>query len=457
MKAQTFTSSGLFLAQDRTTKATDSPSKKGLLYRALRHPIVRPYYRLAALVIAFNAFIFFQLLSSFSLSGLILLGPTLLSLSLANFAIGIFIRQQQIINLLFSFATSIPKSWPLSVRWAFGKVYHFGGLHVGGYISGTFWFALFLVVALNSGFEDFVVPFFVKAIGVVHLLILFSVMFVARPGFRESHHNSFEIVARFGNWISLVLFWYQAIHLRMANQQSLGIVAKILTAPEIWLLGYLTFCVARPWLRLKKVPVHSLVPSAHVAISEFNYGVTPFAGSSTELSTNPLFEWHSFANIPSPKRPGFRLCISRAGDWTGKYIDQKTKHIWVKGIPAAGVGNIELLFKRVVWIATGSGVGPCIPHLLDQKVPSQLIWSTKSPRETYGDDLVNEIFRAQPNTKIWDTTKLGRPNLVDLALKAHRDFQAEAVIVISNKKLTFELNYELESRGIPCFGAIWDS
>ncbi len=108
-------------------------------------------------------------------------------------------------------------------------------------------------------------------------------------------------------------------------------------------------------------------------------------------------------------------------------------------------------------MATGSGVGPCLPHLLDQKVPSQLIWSTKSPRKTYGDELVDEILKAQPNTIIWDTTKLGRPDLVNLALKAYKEFNAEAVIIISNKKLTLHVNYELESRGIPCFGAIWDS
>ena len=433
------------------------PPKKGLLFCALRHPWARPYHRWALLVIGINMMAFLKLSDSISLWNHQISGPTLLYLALANFGIGIFIRQQQVINWLFKVATSAPTSWPLSLRWALGKVYHFGGLHVGGYFSGSLWFMLFVLAAHANPFHDFVVPPAVKVLSTAHLILLIVIMYVCLPKFRELHHNTFEKVARFGNWLSLLLFWHQCIHLIVANMETSNLFMSLVKAPELWALSYLSFCVARPWLRLKKVPLKNISPSSHVAISRFDYGVTPFAGSSTDLSLNPLVEWHSFANIPAPDQSGFRLCISRAGDWTGDFIDKKPSHIWVKGIPAAGVGNIELLFKRVVWVATGSGVGPCIPHLLDQKVPSMLVWSTKSPRQTYGNALVDEILKARPCTKIWDTTKLGRPNLVELALKAYKEFEAEAVIVISNKKLTFHINHELESRGIPSFGAIWDS
>jgi predicted ferric reductase len=198
-------------------------------------------------------------------------------------------------------------------------------------------------------------------------------------------------------------------------------------------------------------------PSSHAALVRFNHGVTPFAGSSTAVSRNPLVEWHSFANVPAPGESGFRLTISRAGDWTGQFIDDLPSHLWVKGIPTAGVGNIDKLFKRVVWIATGSGIGPTLPHLLSQEVPARLVWSTRSPRKTYGDDLVDEILAAQPEALIWDTDENGRPDLIKLAYEAHRDFDAEAVIVISNKKLTWQVVYGMESRGIPAYGAIWDS
>ena len=47
--------------------------------------------------------------------------------------------------------------------------------------------------------------------------------------------------------------------------------------------------------------------------------------------------------------------------------------------------------------------------------------------------------------------------MVRLAYAAYRDFGAEAVICISNKKLTWQVVHGLESRGIPAYGAIWDS
>lgn len=117
-------------------------------------------------------------------------------------------------------------------------------------------------------------------------------------------------------------------------------------------------------------------------------------------------------------------------------MDDKPSHVWVKGIPTAGVANIEVLFKRLVYVATGSGIGPCLPHLLAQQVPTYLVWSTRTPRQTYGDKLVDEILDAQPNATIWDTTEQGKPAMVKLTMAACEAFDAEAVICISNQKLT---------------------
>ncbi|HSX95932.1 MAG TPA: hypothetical protein VLG91_00780, partial [Streptomyces sp.] len=198
-------------------------------------------------------------------------------------------------------------------------------------------------------------------------------------------------------------------------------------------------------------------PSTHVALARFDHGVTPFAGSSTAISRSPLTEWHSFANVPSPGEPGFRLTISRAGDWTGSFIDDAPPKVWVKGITTAGVANIETLFSKVIYVATGSGIGPCLPHLLAAEVPSRLVWATRDPRRTYGDGLVDEILAVQPNALVWDTSRHGKPDMVRLAYTAYRDFGAEAVICISNKKLTWQVVHGLERRGIPAYGAIWDS
>jgi hypothetical protein len=85
------------------------------------------------------------------------------------------------------------------------------------------------------------------------------------------------------------------------------------------------------------------------------------------------------------------------------------------------------------------------------------VWSTRDPRRTYGDDLVDEVEAAQPDAVIWDTTKHGKPDLLNLALETYQNFGAEAVFIVSNKPTTFRLVHELERRGIPAFGPIWDS
>ena len=51
---------------------------------------------------------------------------------LADIALAVLIRQQYVVNLLFRLATLPPTSWPLRIRWTLAKVFHFGGLHIGG-------------------------------------------------------------------------------------------------------------------------------------------------------------------------------------------------------------------------------------------------------------------------------------------------------------------------------------
>ena len=50
------------------------------------------------------------------------------------------VSQPYILNALAWLVTRPPTSWPLRVRWALGKYYHFGGLHVGTAVAGTLWY-----------------------------------------------------------------------------------------------------------------------------------------------------------------------------------------------------------------------------------------------------------------------------------------------------------------------------
>lgn len=418
------------------------PCKPSLWRRLSALPLLSYYNRLFALVIICNA-------------AVIGLGPGVLSMGaetlsamvLINLSLATLVRQQYLINALFWLATRVPVTWPLCIRRRVAKVYHFGGLHSGAALAATAWFiALFGVQVATQLSEPGSVPPSVLWLNAVLMGVLLLMVGMALPQVRGRFHNGFERVHRFAGWCVLLLFW----------GQTMLALPDPLRSGSFWMLVLLTLSIALPWLRLRKVAIDTERPSGHAVIVRFTH-TTPFSGSSTAISLSPLLEWHSFANIPTPGQAGFRLIISRAGDWTGRFIEQLPSHVWVKGITTAGVANVETLFKSVLYIATGSGIGPVMPHLLAGNVPVHLIWSTRSPRSTYGDALVDEILQAQPQALIWDTDERGKPDLVQLACAAVEALGVEAVICISNQGLTRRVVQALEARGIPAYGAIWDS
>ncbi|WP_200838913.1 MULTISPECIES: hypothetical protein [Microbacterium] len=426
------------------TTATPADRKPALTerwsrLRRSRH--VKPYNRLAILIVALNAVGFAVMPHPTAAEAFVAAG--------INVSLAAIVRQQYVINLLFRIATRAPHTLPLRIRWGLGKIYSFGGVHVGAAIGAAAWYAVFTARTIADGASTLFLT-----TSVAGALILASMLVTSLPGLRARHHDAFELTHRFGGWALLAIVWVQAVAM-LAQAQATP--AQYLTSAPLWLLAATTVSIALPWLRLRRVPVEIETPSSHVAIARFDHGVTPFAGSSTTISRSPLREWHAFANIPAPGESGFRLTVSRAGDWTSRLIDDKPRHLWVKGIPTAGVGNIDRLFTKVVWVATGSGIGPCLPHLLARTAPAHLVWSTRSPVETYGPGLVSEIRDAVPDALIWDTRADGKPDLLMLARRAVQTSGAEAVICISNKNTTWPLVEGLEREGIPAFGAIWDS
>lgn len=420
-----------------------SATSRGTKIRRSRH--LRPYNRLIWAVCLLNGLVLGEILASeHATTATAFLGAG------ANITVAALIRQQLVINALFWLASRARPHLPLRLRWALAKVYSFGGIHVGAAISASVWYVAFLVIVF-SGPES---PL-LSITAVLAAMILGAMLCTSLPGVRARHHNGFELTHRLGGWTLLLIFWVQAIALSPFDERSL---AEVLLVPSpLWMLALTTASIVAPWLRLRRVAVHVITPSAHVAIAEFDYGVTPFAGSSTALSRNPLREWHSFANVPSPERTGFRLTISRAGDWTARFIDDPPRHIWVKGIPTAGVGNVDQMFRSVLWVATGSGIGPCLPHLLARTAPAKLLWATRDPRRTYGDELITEIRAAVPDALIWDSQENGKPDLLALAHEYAIASGVEAVICISNQRTTWSVVEGLEQRGVPAFGAIWDS
>jgi hypothetical protein len=421
--------------------------------RITRHPALMEYRRLAALVAIANLTAFILGLQSGRWGGFGAFHlQAIADMALINLSLGILIRQQRVVNALFWLATRLPTSAPLWMRWGAGKVFHFGGLHSGGTVAGTIWFGFLLFAMGANRLSGAALPSDLTLGLSAAMVLLMSMMVISAIGpIRAKFHNTFEKIHRFVGWTVLGLFWAQTVSIT----RDMG--ADLTATPAFCMLCLITLSIASPWLTMKKVDVEIVKPSNHAVLARFNYGDTPFAGSSNAISLTPFGEYHAFANIPSPHEPGYRLAISRAGDWTGRFIDTPPSKVWVKGITTSGVARIEVLFKKVVYIGTGSGIGPILPHLLKGEVPNKLVWSTRSPRETYGDALVDEIEGSTENPVIWDSVPQGKPDLSTLALQAVRESGAEAVIVISNQNLTRKVVHDMEALGIPAYGAIWDS
>lgn len=366
--------------------------------------------------------------------------------------------------MLFWLFCSVPLSAPLRIRRVAAKIYHLGGLHSGCALAAFLWFILFAGMLTRQFAVDVSEPEIVRAPAVLVLTytiltLLVTIIMLTIPRFRSKYHNSFEAVHRFGGWSILALFWVNLVLLADAGRKLKpgGSLAKAVRAdPSFWLLLIITLSIIYPWLHLRKVKVDTVVLSDHAARMDFTYH-TAGIGHSIRISDRPLKEWHSFAAFSKPDRHGFSIVVSNAGDWTKHQISHPPSRIWVRGVPASGVLRVATLFRRIVLVATGSGIGPCLSVLYSAKVPCRVLWSTPHPSETYGDEIIDAVRAADSAAVIHNTRTMGKPDMVALTYKLYVESEAEAVVVISNPALTKQVVYGMESRGAPAFGPIWDS
>ncbi|KAG7453203.1 uncharacterized protein BT62DRAFT_983963 [Guyanagaster necrorhizus] len=374
----------------------------------------------------------------------------------ANLFIAVVMRQDYVVNVIFYILRSVPQSWPYFVRsWA-ARAYHHGGVHSGTAISGVIWLVLFTVQATKELADGTGASAATVAITYVILTFLIIIVALAYPPFRIRHHDVFERVHRFMGWTATTLVWAQVVLLTNDYKGSRALGVALVHAPAFWLMIILSASLILPWVRLRKVDVRCEVLSDHAVRMYFEYA-TPIPGSFVRISTDPLFEWHAFATMPEPDMKGFSLLVSKAGDWTTEMITNPPTKIWVRGIPTTGVLTIAPLFKRILFVGTGSGIGPIAPHIFAGKANHRLIWTAPNTRGTFGNHMVEQILDKSPDALIWDTRKQGKPNMVKLINHVVDEYNPEVVCVISNNKFTQKIVYGLRSRGMLALGAIFDS
>ncbi len=232
-----------------STQTVDLDPRAGFakrVRRITRHPSLMEYRRLVFLVVAVNLFVFaIGLRDGRWLSdGAFALAP-IADMALINLSLGILIRQQRVVNILFWLATRIPTSWPLWIRWGAGKVFHFGGLHSGGTVVGTVWFGFLLFAMAANRISGAAIPSDVT-LGLSAVMVgLMVLMIVSALGpIRARFHDVFERIHRFVGWTVLALFWAQT----MSMTRDVG--GSLTEAPAFWMLCLITLSIVSPWLTL---------------------------------------------------------------------------------------------------------------------------------------------------------------------------------------------------------------
>lgn len=439
------------------------PKKQPPWLRRLRHVYLAVYQRLFTVVFVAN------------LVGLIILfnkvdpsSPQMLSnlatAAAANIMLAIAMRQQYVINAIFKTCWIIPKWAPLRIRCMVAKCYEFGGVHSGAAVSSTAWFTVFTAVLTRQVIDKRQRDVSVLALACVLLLLLVGIVIFAMPNFRQSRHNTFEVIHRFAGWTSLLLFWVELLVFARAQNNNLppgmsrpAYGTVLINEPAFWFLIITTCFIIWPWLLLRKLEMQpEFLSDRAVRLHFTGYKVPPFTGIA--ISTSPLFEWHSFACMAAPPDGGSVL-ISNGGDWTRETVMSPAPYYWVRGIPVTGVLNMSQAFHKVVIVTTGSGIGPVLSYLIGVKRHGscRIIWSVPDPLLSYGKEIISTVKRIDKDALIIDTKKAGRPDLVQLAYQLYVESGAEAVFTISNPKLTAQVVYGMSARGIPGFGPVWDS
>lgn len=103
----------------------------------IRHRIASLYRRLFGLVFLIN-FCAFLAAASRHANASEINKAVIGNLFLAN-----IMRQDYIVDAVFTVCTAIPTSWPLSVRRLAAQVHHIGGVHSGAGVSVVLWFIYF--------------------------------------------------------------------------------------------------------------------------------------------------------------------------------------------------------------------------------------------------------------------------------------------------------------------------
>ena len=365
--------------------------------------------------------------------------------SLAAFCIAVAARHDGIVRGVFVLGRLVP-SYRLHQL-----TYHLGQLHRAMAIAGVAWLAVAVTLAVPSS------PV-ARAASAGVLVILTVMARTARDRVRQSQHNRFESVHRFGGWAALGIL---AVIVPVEAARSLppgSSLAGLVRQPSVLLLAALVMLVAHPWLGVRRLPAEFLAVTSEVIVVALPG--RRLLGEFVRVSREG-HEWHSFAVATAGQEGPGRYClvIRRAGDWTER-LARDVEHgrapawLWMRRMRGYGFMYHAQAYRRVLMVATGAGIGPVLPYLLSRSpVQFECLWIGRCHRAAMGTDLVDRVLASGSVTLI-DTSR-GRPDVgACVADVAHR---FDAVFVVSNDVVRDAVARACESLGVPWYGPTFDS
>ncbi|KAL5998438.1 hypothetical protein ACLOJK_009378 [Asimina triloba] len=380
--------------------------------------------------------------------------------SIANIFVLTLCRSEAFLRLLFWLAVYLlGRTWvPLRLKtMATSLLQSLGGIHSGCGVSSIAWLVYALVLTLENRANtcNEIVMF---ASAILSSLCLSSL--AAFPLVRHLHHNLFERTHRIAGWAALGLLWcfillnlsYNPISKSYDQVHSSG----LLKAPEFWLTSAITLLIILPWLTVRRVRVTVTAPSGHASLIKFEGGVK--AGLLGRISPSPLSEWHAFGII-SAGRQEHMMLAGAVGDFTKSLVSHPPNHLWVRTLHFAGLPYLVNMYRRVVLVATGSGICVFLSFLLQPSAADVcLVWVAKGIEQNFGRE-IKEMVSGFPEEKVivHDTAVMGRPNVAEMSVDAAKRWGAEVAIVTSNPQGSRDVVNACKAAGIPAFGPIWDS
>eukprot|EP01084_Bolivina_argentea_P112453 200558_1 len=357
--------------------------------------------------------------------------------------------------------------------------YHFsrlvdciGGLHASFGVTALIWNVVYcydVFIHENNQFNGIsITAFFIPT-----LLLMICVSAV--PCFRYYYHNSFELLHRYLGWLSLSIL---VVHVSFVtkrlceeSEQTGGILFMLclINSPTLYTLA-LVILTMYPWFIIHKIKGSNveIIPSKSGKTAILIFDVYSPMGAICKMSTN-WTEFHVFGITPLPydkNRPGYRslVLIKDLGDWShsltqaAKNGELQDTNFWIHRIKPPNFSQGLFNWTKVFALATGAGIAPLIPYVLHPNyfhVQISLVWVARDHANNY-PELIVDTLRPLENVIMYDTTKQKRLDLSLLTVEKAKEFEAEAVFIVSNPTVAYQVANYVNKKGIPVFASNFD-